>query len=226
MAAESTTIFEFSILHVKPKYMNHMLHALPNGRKILEKHGAKPLGIWLVEAGGFCELYSIAEWPSVEKRIAMRKQLFTDPEIIAHWNNVSKFICTAENFICKANTHVPCKQFTAGRPIWVDRIKPHKSDVFATQKLLELCAKFEKHFAPDIPPVHCILHPLAYPSHCIWAVWELPEGHNADRVANKIADAHRDPKNWAHMEETREAFEVMSSVVATPIPFDHLPPLH
>lgn len=202
-----------------------MLHAVPNGRKIFEKHGAKSHGVWLTEAGGWCELYTLLEWPSLEKRIAMRQSSFKDPEIIAHWNTVGRFMLKGENFICKANSKVPFKAFSPNRPIWVNRIKPQKFDVFATLKLMELCGIFEKHFAPDISPVHTILHPVAYPDHCIWAIWEIGENQQADRLMSKIAAAYQDPSNWAHMEETREAFEIQSAVVATPIHFDQLPPL-
>lgn len=59
---ESTKIFEFSIAHVKPKYLIQCLQEIPVGKKLWEKYGGKYHGTWLTEAGASCQIFALLEW--------------------------------------------------------------------------------------------------------------------------------------------------------------------
>lgn len=57
-----STIYELTVLHIKPKYMIEFLTELPQAQKLYAQHGAKYLGTWLSDAGALSQIYSLVEW--------------------------------------------------------------------------------------------------------------------------------------------------------------------
>ncbi len=57
-------LIEINAVHVKPKYLLQYVAAVPKGTELLAKHGGKPIGQWMTEAGGQMnpEILFIAEW--------------------------------------------------------------------------------------------------------------------------------------------------------------------
>lgn len=60
--ADTNTMYDLTMMRVKPKYMIQMMHMLPMGQKLFEKHGAKQMGVWLTETGDLCKIVRLMEW--------------------------------------------------------------------------------------------------------------------------------------------------------------------
>jgi len=71
MACEPT-IYELSVVHVRPGHLLDFLHILQKGKELFEKHGAKTLGMWLGEAGISGSVITLKEFASISARTNLR----------------------------------------------------------------------------------------------------------------------------------------------------------
>jgi len=62
------TVYSLSIIRAKPDCLIKLLHMLPTGQKIYEKHGAKQLGVWTTETGVMNKIVRLVQWRKFKKR--------------------------------------------------------------------------------------------------------------------------------------------------------------
>jgi len=217
-----TTLIELNIIHVKPKYIFHMMSHTQEALKLLQKFGVKVLATWMSEAGATSQLYMMVSYASYAAREKFMLEHMIDPEWVKYHTKVMKFIYESEQFICKANPHVPMKTIDPKKKYLVQMLKYHDFPPFSNTKIWESTVEAEKVIGPHAARAVAMLHPMLTSHSWLIMIRELPDEH-IDESLNAYVDAIKDPKNWAHMYDiSRHVSRERNVLVRTP-PFDKLP---
>jgi len=62
-----STVYSLSIIRAKPDQLIKLLHMLPRGQAIYEKHGAKQLGVWTTETGVMNKIVRLVSWRKLKQ---------------------------------------------------------------------------------------------------------------------------------------------------------------
>jgi len=217
-----TTLIEVNIIHVKPKYIFHLLSHVQEVKKLYEKHGVKVLATWMSEAGAAGQMYFVTKHASYAARSKFFDDHLSDPEWLTMSKHTMKFMYYSENFICKPNPHVPMKEFSTSKKYLVQMLHQKDFPVFSTTKIWEASAAAEKAIGSHAAHAVAMLHPMLNSHNCLIMIRELPD-NNVDESLNAHVDAILDPHHWAHMYDTfRHVSRERNVLVRTP-PFDKLP---
>jgi hypothetical protein len=217
-----TTLIELNIMHIKPKYIFHMLAHVQTLVKLAEKHGVKVLATWTAEAGATSTLFVLTQHASYASRSKFHEAHLADPEWLNLHKHIAKFVHHDENFVCKANPHVPMKALNASKKYLIQMLHVKDFPVFAHTKIWEAEQAAEKAVGPHAAHAVALLHPLLNSHQCSILIRELPDT-NVDESLNAHVDCILDPHHWAHMYDTfRHIHRERNILVRTP-PFDKLP---
>jgi len=217
-----TTLIELNIVHVKPRYFFHMMSHVQTITKLYEKAGIKILATWMSEAGATGQMFYITEHKSYASRSKFMDDHMTDPEWIKVTQHTLKFVYYAENFICKANPHIPMKAFSPSKKYLVQMLHQKGFPVFSSTKVWESTQAAEKVIGQHAAHAVAMLHPILNSHQCLIMIRELPDNH-VDEALNAYVDAILDPKNWAHMYDTYQHVGRERNVLVRTPPFDKMP---
>jgi hypothetical protein len=217
-----TTLIELTILHIKPKYVFNFLGHVQQAKKMYEKSGIKILATWMSEAGATCQMYILMQHASYSARSKFMDDHLADPEWLNFHKHTSKFVQYAENFVCKANPHVPMKELSTTKKYLIQMLHQKDFPVFSSTKIWESTVAAEKAIGPHAAHAVAMLHPLLNSHNCLIMIRELPDNHT-DESLNSYVDAILDPHNWAHMYDIHKHVERERNILVRTPPFDKLP---
>jgi len=220
--AVESTVFELTILRIRPgdifKFLSHMNTA----KHLSEKHGAKTHGVWIGESGALGQVYVLKEWASISARLKAREALWADPEGQKHYNESGHFLQSVVSYICKMNPQYPIKAINPKSHVMFVKMKPKTMRVFAAMKHREVLDHVTSKVPADITHPVATLYPLMYDDQCFITIWQVGE-NKVDEAMASYVQAVRDPTNWGRMANTFMVYEDLSVTLAGPICFDKLP---
>jgi hypothetical protein len=221
----SKTIYEIDIIHVKPKYLLQYVQCIPQGISIVQKHGCKVLGYWMVEGGSANgpEIVFMSQSESLDARHARVEKCLQDPEFIKFIQTRGRCIYGVENYLCLNVPAIPCSAPNPNAKLLLETIKCKCFPVLTVGKMMEMYQMWEKYVGPNGPKPVGLFRPLAYSKPCIIGMFPSGPDGKFDGLFETYGKMVTDPINWPKLGEIYEKMDEQSCRILCPIRMDLLP---
>jgi len=215
-------VIEISIAHIKPKYLYQELANIPAWSTLLNKHGGKVLGSYFVEGGNFGENVHIIEYASMDARTKCMQAFFKDPDAIALFQKAAKFCYGGQNYVCKANTHFPLKQFRPDGHILMPFYDTQHFPPHCMLKFEQTLNHMSQKQGGNLPSVLGVMHPILFPEHGIFLLLDVPN-NNSDEMIKNYLTTYLDPLNWPILAEKHHFLKEKECRLLVPIKPEDIP---